>query len=440
MASFHNLTNTHNQANQHHPRTTNLIITAINVNSLVTIQKRFDVLDLARATNSDIMLISETKFNAKHQFNPADYNLIRTDRPAAMAGGGTAILIKNNINYEHIRHPSSLSNKLIEYSIVKLHLNNSSLYIISLYATNDGSSATFINELVELLDGIKANLPSTYYVIAGDPNIKSIQFGNSLANQRGRAFDRWDLNSSSHWKFKYFPPCEPTYIRKNSFLDICFIDDRLAVSNLTNDNKLKTLPFDSDHKAITFTVALPNRQIVPPATAQSPIYNFKATKWTKFQNHLNSTHNWQVPDETNLTQAELDKYLETLNNDLKKSIRAIVPVFKKTDNILIYITPKIKQLQKRKNQLITSYNRAKRRYPNLVNTHEMKKTIKELKILIAAEFKKAHTSYWKAIIKQIDHRDHTKFFPIINRVFRKKRTHNIDQLQIPRHEIDLLIR
>lgn len=278
MATDTNLPSTHNQANHRHLGNTNLIITAINVNSLVTIQKRYDLLELARTTNSDIVLISETKLNASHQFNPADYNLIKTDRPAATAGGGTAILIKNNINYKRIRHPSSLSNKLMEYTILKIPLNNSSLYIVSLYATNDGSSATFIKELVDLLDGIQANRASSYYLIAGDPNIKSIQFGNSLANQRGRAFDRWDLNSSSQWKFKYFPPCEPTYIRKNSYLDICFIDDRLAISNLSNDSRLKILPFYSDHKAITFTIALPNRQLVPAATAQPPNYNFKSTE------------------------------------------------------------------------------------------------------------------------------------------------------------------
>lgn len=260
--------NTTNPAdNQRHLGANKITITAINVNSLITNQKRYDLLELAKDTNSDVILISETKFNSRHQFNPTDYNLIRTDRPTSTAGGGTAILIKNHIEYEHIRQPTSFSNKLLEYTIIKIPYNNINFFIISIYATNDGSSSTFIKELVNLLNGIKAYATNSYYIMAGDPNIKSKLFGNTIANQRGRAFDKWELNEAAHWKFKFYPPYEPTFLRNKSFLDVCFADERLTITNLSNSGKLKTIAFDSDHKAISFKVTLPDNLLVPNATA-----------------------------------------------------------------------------------------------------------------------------------------------------------------------------
>lgn len=105
-----NLTTPNNITNLRHLNDRKLTITAINVNSLITTQKRYDLLELAKDTDSDIILISETKLNAKHKFDPAKFNFIRTDRPASTNGGGTATLIKKNIGYEQIRRPSSYSN------------------------------------------------------------------------------------------------------------------------------------------------------------------------------------------------------------------------------------------------------------------------------------------------------------------------------------------
>lgn len=192
MDSVHNPNNLNTIANhqQTNLNPTKLTITAINVNSLVTNQKRYDVLELAQRTNSDIILVTETKLNARHQFNPAKFKLIRTDRPSSTAGGGTAILIKRNIEHEHIRYPTSQANKLLEYTIIRIPINNASLYLIAIYVTNGGSSPIFIKELEELLQGINAHSDNSFYLIAGDPNIKSKQFGNNIANQIGRVFDK----------------------------------------------------------------------------------------------------------------------------------------------------------------------------------------------------------------------------------------------------------
>lgn len=232
-----------------------------------------------------------------------------------------------------------------------------------MYAINDRSSSIFVKELTDLLNGIKAYAQKSYYVIAGDPNIKSKLFGNTIANQRGRAYDKWEINDSARWKFKCFPPYEPTYSKNNSYLDVCFADDLLTISNLSKNGKLKTIALDSDHKAITFNVTLPDNLSIPSAITEPPIFNFKSTKWPKFTKQLNKTHNWHIPDNTNLSDTEINYYLEEINKDLNKVITSTVPKNKKNDSVLMYVTPHIKKLQNRKKNTNLSLQQIQKALP-----------------------------------------------------------------------------
>lgn len=410
--------------------TNTLTITAINVNSLFATHKRFELLELARKSKSDIVLISETKLNNRHNIQFKEYNIIRTDRPSSTSGGGTAIMIKENIKYDQIHFPSSARNKLLEYTIINIDTNsNNKLYIASIYATNNGSSATFIKELEHLLNSIKDS-PNLYFILAGDFNIKSINFGNLTANQRGIHFDRWETNASMQWKFTTYPPCEPTYTNANSFLDICLAESNLTINNTVLNNKLKTLHYDSDHKAITFNLTIPNNARTVDNVNSTPQLNYKATNWHRFKTQLEEKLTYTIPTDRDLIPEEIDAYLKTINSDILNTIEATIPRFKRRDNILIYVNPKIKKLQKQKSHLISLFNRKKKIYPNSTITQNLKNTINSIKALIKSEFTNSINQYWQALIKQIDHRDPSNFFPSINKIFRKKNQSNIDQLHI----------
>lgn len=292
--------------------------------------KRFRLLELARKSKSDIILKSETKLNSRHNLQFKDYSIIRTDRPSSTHGGGTAIMIKDNIQYEQVYYPSSARNKLLEYTIVKVKTNNSkNLFIVSIYATNDGSSPLFIKELEHLLINIKANAHNAQFILAGDFNIKSTKFGNTIANQRGIQFDRWELNASLEWKFKTYIPCEPTYGNSNSFLDICIAESNLAITNTTHNGKLKTLHFDSDHRAITFTLIMPNSGISVNQKQLQTQFNYKATNWSKFSKRLEKNYNCTIPLDRDLNNEEIDGHLNALNISIKKTIKDTTPTFKK---------------------------------------------------------------------------------------------------------------
>lgn len=76
-------------------------IIALNVNSLVSLSKRSELSIFLNRHNPLALLLSETKLNKKHKIIFNGYNIIRTDRGLG-SGGGTAIVLKNNIKYELI--------------------------------------------------------------------------------------------------------------------------------------------------------------------------------------------------------------------------------------------------------------------------------------------------------------------------------------------------
>ena len=76
----------------------NTIIIAININSLISLEKKYCLLKLIKIYNPDIILLSETKLNQKHKLIIDGYNIIRNDRPNSIQSGGTAIIIKKIIN------------------------------------------------------------------------------------------------------------------------------------------------------------------------------------------------------------------------------------------------------------------------------------------------------------------------------------------------------
>lgn len=70
----------------------------------------------------------------------------------------------------------------------------------------------------------------------------------------------------------------------------------------------------------------------------------------------------------------------------------------------------------------------------------LEKTLQNIKALIKTEFQKSIDNYWLNLAKRIDHKDPSKFFPSINRIFRRKKPSSIDQLYIPTSEAAILLR
>lgn len=268
---------------------------AINVNSLAANKRRYDLQDFITNNDIDIALISETKLHSKHKPIFKDYSFIRTDRPNAKNGGGTAILINNKISFTTIAFPNSRNNKILEYSVIKLRAQNkNTIFIISIYATCNNKK-TFIKKLTTLARDFKLSDPKTYYIIAGDLNARNITWGDHKTNERGALLKTWINENAIQFKLSFYPASEPTYPSAGSFLDYCITDSRIHITNTIN-NKITTIPYDSDHNAILFTIdcSLLFNGIIP-ATLPESRYNYKVANWKKFIKHLQTKHIDPIP-------------------------------------------------------------------------------------------------------------------------------------------------
>lgn len=100
------------------PQTLNIL--EINVNSIISNEKRASLSEHLKRHKPDVILFYETKLNNKHKIQFRDYTFIRNDRPNAKQSGGTGILIRSNVKFNNIQTDYSV-NPTFE-TILKLKL------------------------------------------------------------------------------------------------------------------------------------------------------------------------------------------------------------------------------------------------------------------------------------------------------------------------------
>ncbi|CAG5075612.1 Similar to ORF1: Nucleic-acid-binding protein from transposon X-element (Drosophila melanogaster) [Cotesia congregata] len=204
----------------------------------------------------------------------------------------------------------------------------------------------------------------------------------------------------------------------------------------TPDNK-KTVDYDSDHRALLFTVQLRStiqlKQVIKK-------FNFKATNWSQFSKFLAKNCNPSPPDDRNLSNTEIDYLVETTTKSIREAIVSTVPQFKKQDSIFKYLNSRIKKLQNNKSSLITKLHILQRQHQSHLHQQEIqniKQMIKLIKEELRKEFSKSITCYWSNQLRQVNHRDPNAFFPKINRMLRPKQNIEIAN-QIIKSDSDLI--
>lgn len=413
-------------------------VVSINVNSIISLNKRYDLCKFISLHNPDIVLICETKLNPRHKITFANYNMIRSDRTSNQ-GGGTAILIKNNIKFETVFFPSSKNNSFIEYTIIKINLpNNNNLFFVALYANNREGKG-FISEISHLYSNLELHNDNNFFLMAGDLNARNIIWGDSITKFKGNLLRKWENTEGLQYRINIIPSLLPSFPSANSFLDLTMIDNRLKISNLLN-NKIKTSDYNSDHLALLIELTLPcNLPTQDPLLTHKLM--FKKTKWKKFTKTLGLNHQEPVPSNINLTNDEINTHIEKLDSLILNTIEEVVPKYRPNDNILTYTNSKIKKLHKIKSFLITARNQKYKTHPK---HHEEIAHIKQLlnhtNRLIKNEYHLSYNKHWDTMHKKIDHTKSDSFFPNINRFFRPKGAPSFSNILIEQNDVDLLSR
>ncbi|KAI8130893.1 RNA-directed DNA polymerase from mobile element jockey [Lucilia cuprina] len=423
----------------------NFKIIHINVNSLIRLSKRNDLYNFITEHKPDCVLLNETKLNTKHKIIFENYEFIRKDRPNSTRGGGTAILLRNDIKYKYCINKTINKFKYLECCVINIPLkSDKTLYISSVYYPSGNNNECFQHELHQLFVYLNLQSLDNYYVIAGDLNSKHKDWGNENNNTKGNLLSEWLSNYDLDFKCKLYASNCPSFPRGNSFIDLCIADARLEMvkeNNLTNC--LKTIEYDSDHNAIEINVIL---DVDENLTAfyqclTEPEYNFKKGNWNKFNKTiLRELQNYEpIPNNRNLLNSEIDSHLQKIHECITLSIDKSIPKFKKCDNINKFTNSIIRKLCQEKNKILSiikKYNRMELHLTTYV-LNLLKVKLKLIKKMINDNYIQQVNKHYSEKLSKYSSKNPDKMYREIKKQFNMSQT-NIDSIKISQGEEFLL--
>lgn len=257
-----------------------LNIFVINVNSLISIEKRLYFTQFLEIHEPDFVFVNETKLNENHNLNFENYNCIRTDRKVGSKGGGTAIIINKKFKFNIISKNNISKYKCLETTIINIKLlNNKNIVLISAYASENYREC-FNVEFDYLFKELELGKLENYYILAGDLNAKHNNWGNTENNVRGNFIKNWINNNDIQYKCKLVSSKLPTF-RSGSYLDIGIIDVRLKLNIAANN--LESFDYDSDHSGIIIRVQNEEETFLMEAEPKKFLINYNKTNWDKFR-------------------------------------------------------------------------------------------------------------------------------------------------------------
>ncbi|CAK9827472.1 hypothetical protein ANTRET_LOCUS5168 [Anthophora retusa] len=169
-------------------------------------------------------------------------------------GGGTAILIHKRYQFKIIESPSNL--ETIETTSINMKLaDGRDLILVAIYAPKQKNS-TFSAELSTLFTELGLESPNKLYLIAGDFNAKHIDWSNNINNERDSLLRGWLDSNELAYRIQLHHTASPSFPRGNSYIDLILSDARIQFLN-TIDDKLHTIPFNSDYVAVVTDIHIP---------------------------------------------------------------------------------------------------------------------------------------------------------------------------------------
>lgn len=331
---------------------------AWNANGLLQHQQELQaVLDIEKV---DVCLISETHFTRQSFIKFRGYKVYHTIHPENTAKGGSAVIIKENIqHYEEAKYDT----EEIQATAVSIKTRNYSIVVAGIYCPPKHSlkKENYLEFLKQL---------GRRFIVGGDFNAKNTHWGSRLTTTKGRellsAIKNLGCETLSTGKPTYWPT-DPGKIP--DLIDF-YITRNISANYLQIDD---SQDLNSDHSPILLTVS---ENVIQKEN--NPVLINRRTDWESFRQCLEEKINLMVPLRN---EEQLDAEVEKFINDTQQSA---------WDN-----TPKLKRRIKGNNypkeirELITEKRKARRRWQQtrdpqdktMLNnlTQQLSREIKELK-------------------------------------------------------------
>ncbi|CAD7003469.1 unnamed protein product [Ceratitis capitata] len=224
---------------------------AINVNSLISKQKRHYFNLFLQKHKPDVVLAAELRLSDKHNISFRNYSYVpqlmktHTDNKNSQS---TGIFIRENFQYNRIE--VERTTYLETTAIELLTSDGNRIAIAAMYNRLSKTDKLCTSDLLKVLNALSAR--TNEIILGGDLNARHPSWGDNCTNTNGRVLFNW---LSECPLLKVLPTANPTRTSGgcNSFIDLFIVSPFVTVC-FDNDSehycKLRTHYFESDHRAI----------------------------------------------------------------------------------------------------------------------------------------------------------------------------------------------
>lgn len=292
-------------------------------------QHKFEVEHFLQTKQIDVFLVSETHFTLKNCFRVNGFHTYDTKHPSGKACGGTAILVRRNVN--HFVLPEFKENFIQATSI---NLPNQKITISSVYAPpghkiEQEQFTKFFSTL-----GQK-------FIAAGDYNAKHTFWGSRLATPRGRQL----YNTVAANNLDVISDGKPTYW-PTDFDKIPDLIDFAVIKGIKREQISVSSSYDlsSDHSPTILTL---NNYF--PTVDKTPIfYPNINTNWLKYKMYVSSHLSQRIPLRN---EADIELAVGHFTEVVDSAAKVATPIKRFIKNKTFRVSPDVQTLVREKRRL-----------------------------------------------------------------------------------------
>lgn len=310
----------------------------INVNSVVSRHKRHYLQQFVEINKPDILLLAEHKLTERHNFELRGYRSYKQYR-SGQAGGGTAVFLRAEIRCERM----TMNCQNIEGTAVRIKISQGrDIIVMSLYRT---PLATLLTTDLDIIDDI---IGTNDAIICADLNAKHRQWGGDTIDASGRVLQEWLQTNPSIIIRPTEGPTRPGFM-SGSYIDVVLTTSGLGLADrIRARDGLRTLDYDSDHRAVEIEVAIANLDRREPVE----VFDFKTMRVADFNNRVSaSLEGSALPNDRNATVEEIDNAVENMTRSVVQAMEETIRKSKPRKGGLPHLPPDIVHLIAQKKTL-----------------------------------------------------------------------------------------